>query len=211
LTCSDLLSLLCALGSHPPEEVDLHEYADDFRTYKQTNGTFIIICLARLMYYFSQFDEAGVLVHCVMFAAKYLVIWLFVALLCFIFFAVMGMMMFGSSVAAFSTIDLAVIETVKMLFDQGVSLSDLSDVDSTQALIFFGAYIGVSTLLLLNIFLAILMDAYAAINEVRRERNEGMQEIREAMVRPKCSNLPRSTHISHCFCFSRLLLLESKH
>jgi hypothetical protein len=192
--CVNICSSWVALLSHPQnqalklpvlpqEEVDLHEYAADFRTYKQTNGTFIIICLARLMYYFSQFNEAGVLVHCVVFAAKYLVIWFVVAMLCFLFFAVMGMMMFGSSIAAFSTIDLAFIETVKMLFDQGVTLSDLSGVDSTQALIFFGAYIGVSTLLLLNIFLAILMDAYAAINEVRRERNEGMQEVREAMAK----------------------------
>jgi hypothetical protein len=130
------------------------------------------------MYYFSQFEEAGVLVHCVVFGAKYLAVWFFVAILCFIFFAVMGMMMFGSSVFAFSTFSNAMVETIKMLFDMGVSLDDLAAVDEVQSLIFYGSYISVSTLLLLNIFLAILMDAYAAINEKRREETDHTTETR---------------------------------
>jgi hypothetical protein len=83
----------------PQEEVDLRQFALDFTEYKRVNSMFILLCLARLMHYFAHFDEAGVLVHCVVFAAKYLIVWFLVAILCFIYFAIMGMMMFGSSVA----------------------------------------------------------------------------------------------------------------
>jgi hypothetical protein len=47
----------------------------------------------------------------------------------------------GTQPHQFSAFDLALVETVKMLFDQGVTIMDLYAVDKTQALIFYGTYI----------------------------------------------------------------------
>jgi hypothetical protein len=137
---------------------------------------FIVLLRARKVWWFGLSLRASVSLS----SALWLVTVLLLLHFCFSrFVRNKAMMMFGSQIYEFSTFYLSFMECIKMaLFDQGLDLVDLSAVNETQALLFYGLWLGcssfyeillmpafpplgtfmfISILLLLNIFLAILM------------------------------------------------------
>ena len=79
-----------------------------------------------------------------------------------IIFAFTGMYLLGSAVQAFSTFDKGIITTIRMLLGETEVLDEIERLPSpVPAYIWFFSYMVVGSMVLLNVLLAILVDAYA--------------------------------------------------
>jgi len=86
----------------------------------------------------------------------------------FFVYVAMGMAFFGREVPAFSSFDRAVLSLFRALMGD-FSVEDMEASGRDIAFVFFGSYMAIAVMLLLNMLIAIIMDVYATV--ANRSRN----------------------------------------
>lgn len=96
----------------------------------------------------------------------------------FMTFAVSGTVLFGDRVAEFSSLSIATESCVNMLFGN-FDTDTISDMYSPVGMIYYWVYMIIVSLVLLNMMLAIVLDAYA---EVSQEANQARGNLAASRV-----------------------------
>lgn len=147
---------------------DITEYDGLRQLYIFYFGMVIFINLISMLKFFYVDEKMGLMVRCIVAASKQIASWSVVFFLTIICFAVMGLIMFGNELKNLQTLDNSFFEMIKMLFAEGYELNDFDystlTLQRLSSRIFYISFIVVEVILMLNIILAILMDAYAEIN-----------------------------------------------
>ncbi|KAJ8601972.1 hypothetical protein CTAYLR_008804 [Chrysophaeum taylorii] len=83
-------------------------------------------------------------------------------------YAVLGVLLFGERLPAFSTLGFSLMSLVDILFGDFGSIADLKNHGNAFIIVFFYTFLVISSLVLLNALLAIIVDAYAAVKDQAR-------------------------------------------
>ena len=142
-----------------------------WRTYNNVNGVIIILCLFTIFKHMNKSPEHGILIRTIARASGNLLKFLIAFTLVFAYFAVMGVIMFGSALEEFSDV-WSSTQVLFMMMTGEYGYEPIWEVDEIAAPVFYYSYLLLVFFLLLNILLAILMDTYASI----QEELEGMRE-----------------------------------
>ncbi|GLD97390.1 hypothetical protein PINS_up006074 [Pythium insidiosum] len=124
----------------------------------------VVVLGLRILQQFSFHPKLNMLTRTVANALNQFAAFFAVFLVIFFTFAVCGMVLFGDSVEAFSTILKSMESCVNMLFGS-FDLATIQEIHVPLGTLYYWAYMVVVCLVLLNMMLAIVLDSYAAICE----------------------------------------------
>jgi len=151
---------------------DLGNLALAWRSYKRINGFNVVLCLLTIFKFMNKSPRYGVLVRTIGRAAADLTKFAIMFFLCMASFVIMGILMFGSALEEWST-PWNAFQVLFMMITGEYGYEPLLEVDPVGAPIFFFLFLVIVFFLLVNILLAIMMDAYATIREdLDAERQE---------------------------------------
>ena len=150
----------------PDGQIDsgLFEVAMMWRSYAQLNAVSMLVCLITVFRFLNLSPQYGTLVRTITRAAPSLTKFGLMFVLIFIFFSIMGQLMFGTALEEWSSVWSSSQVLFQMMTGE-YGYGPLLEADPLMAPIFYYAYLVIVFFLLLNILLAILMDTYAIITE----------------------------------------------
>mmetsp|Transcript_46079 Transcript_46079/g.147439 ORF Transcript_46079/g.147439 Transcript_46079/m.147439 type:complete len:878 (-) Transcript_46079:623-3256(-) len=155
----------------------LDDIATAWREYKRLNGFNVVLCLLTIFKFMNKSPRYGILVRTITRAAPDLFKFAIMFILCLMCFAIMGILMFGSALEEWSNA-WAAIQTLFMMITGEYGYDPIMKVDSVGAPIFYLMYLMIVFFLLINILLAIMMDAYTALREdMDKERQEMLHKF----------------------------------
>jgi len=135
------------------------------------NAFSIVVCLLGCFKYFHYSPKYGILVRTISHALPDLLQFMYMFATVFMVFGVMGMMMFGHVLREWSSF-FDSVQTLIMMLTVEYGMAALVGVDVYMGTVFYFFFLIIAYFLLVNILLAILIDAYTALNEENRRLYE---------------------------------------
>jgi len=128
----------------------------------------IVVCMLSFFKYVHYSPKYGILIRTITFAARDLLqyICLFVIIWCT--FAIMGMLMFGAALKEWSTFRSAAHTMISMLTAE-YGLAPLIQVNRRAAVMFYILFLVIVYFVLVNVLLAILIDAYSRLQALNKQ------------------------------------------
>eukprot|EP00442_Polarella_glacialis_P017161 CAMPEP_0115155712 /NCGR_PEP_ID=MMETSP0227-20121206/68045_1 /TAXON_ID=89957 /ORGANISM="Polarella glacialis, Strain CCMP 1383" /LENGTH=848 /DNA_ID=CAMNT_0002566815 /DNA_START=80 /DNA_END=2626 /DNA_ORIENTATION=+ len=146
-----------------PLHDDLETVGLSIRKGRALNGFYPVCIMARLFKAFAAQPRLAVVTRTLTRAAVDLAHFGIVFMSVFITYAVMGVAFFGREIMGFATMERAILSLFRALFGD-FSVEDMESIGRGTAFFFFGSYMGITLLLLLNMLIAIIMDVYSEIH-----------------------------------------------
>mmetsp|Transcript_21036 Transcript_21036/g.68078 ORF Transcript_21036/g.68078 Transcript_21036/m.68078 type:complete len:803 (+) Transcript_21036:69-2477(+) len=142
---------------------NLRPLAEKWKLYTIVNSSCIFVCLLSLFKYLNKSREYGIIVRTISQAGPTLGKYLIVVALCYINYIVMGMILFGHILPEFRTFATSA-ETLCMMVSGELGYELVRNSASTHGTaIFYFSFLILMFIIMLNILLAIVMDAYASL------------------------------------------------
>jgi hypothetical protein len=148
--------------------VDFSNLSTLTQVYVRRCAVTILLCLMSVLKYMRHSQTYGTLAITLSYAGPEILRFLLMFSLVNMTFTVMGLLMFGNQLEEFSTIS-ASLQTLVMMMTGEVGYERLQAVNETSALTFYSFYLILVFFILVNMFLAIVFDAYATLQEARAE------------------------------------------
>jgi polycystin 1L2 len=146
------------------------------------DSTSIFLCMFKVMKYLRLSPSTNLLWLTLSRAGRDILFFIITLLILMLGFIIMGEQVFGLELAEFSRPALSALTLFHMLFGIVDIFYDLLAVDMWVGLVFFFAYIFLFFLMLVNIVLAILNDAYAVTKEGVEKQIEEKREEKARLV-----------------------------
>ena len=160
---------------------ELGVVAEMYITTFQLDSISVLISVLKLFKYFRMSDALNMLWLVLSRAARDIGFFFLVLGLFLVAFSMTAEQMFGESMEIFSTTFLSVSALAQMLLGVVDVYEDMVASDIIKGFAFFIGYICMMFLILLNIFLAILNDAYAKVQADKEEKKQAAQAALEAL------------------------------
>lgn len=122
----------------------------------------VATCLISFFKFAHYSDKYGMIIRTITRAGPDLLQFLIMFFIIFVIFAVMGMMMFGTSLEEWSAFTSA-FQTLIMMLTVEYGMEGLIEVDPISGTLFYSMFLMLGYFLLVNILLAILIDAYTSL------------------------------------------------
>jgi len=122
----------------------------------------VAACLISFFKFANYSDKYGMIVRTITRAGADLLQFLAMFFVIFVIFDVMGMMMFGTSLEEWSSF-ISAFQTLIMMLTVEYGMEGLIDVDPISGTLFYALFLMLGYFLLVNILLAILIDAYTSL------------------------------------------------
>ncbi|KAK3731172.1 hypothetical protein QZH41_005844 [Actinostola sp. cb2023] len=152
--------LIQAIQDNPYSRMsfDYVQYGTDVFT--ALAGVVIFLATIKLLKLFNFNMKIQTFVHVMKLSRPFLMSYTLIFCVTFLAFAQAGNLIFGQSLIMYSNIIRSFVNVFQMALGKGLFFHDLKDIDSTMGPLFIFCYFIVTTLLLINFFVAILNDSY---------------------------------------------------
>lgn len=129
-------------------------------------------------------------------AGRDLAFFSFLFLFILVVYAVLGVLLFGEELAGFQSFGYAVMSLVDILFGEYGSTADAKNDGNGLVIVFFYSFVAVSSLILLNALLAIIVDSYGVVKE--RSNRRRSREVLPTMLRELAGRThpPKANYLS---------------
>ncbi|KAK3248640.1 hypothetical protein CYMTET_41895 [Cymbomonas tetramitiformis] len=130
----------------------------------QAHAITIVLCMLTTFKYINTSAKYGIVVRTIIVAAPSLFQFLVMFLICFMVFSVVGVVLFGHILEEWSTVGLG-CSTLIMMITGEYGMESLIEIKAVVGPLYYSMFLIIVFFLLVNILLAILMDAYASLKE----------------------------------------------
>ncbi|KAG8457630.1 hypothetical protein KFE25_002294 [Diacronema lutheri] len=155
------------------ENLGLLETAeDDFVNFTIVQSVLLMVLTFRLFKFLAFHQQFSLVTATLLRAGASLAHFLVVFAIVLVMYAFVGFNMLGHKLERYNTLGKAINSMCSMLvFDDTVSFADIMDVAPLVGPVFYWSYFILSSLMLINVLLAILLDAYASVSRASRTTN----------------------------------------
>eukprot|EP00949_MAST-11_sp_MAST-11-sp1_P002783 g2783.t1 len=162
--------------------VDARALANWQFNYLMVNGTSVIIMLFRTLNMFDFQPRVGLVTRTLERAAGDLFHFIVVFLLVIFGYSVVGYLNFGHSIEAFSTMSSSVVTCFEILLGEIGVNEELREKQTISRVLWFWSYILLAFFILINILLAIIIDAYVEVKKEAERATPLPKELWQLML-----------------------------
>lgn len=164
--------------------IDFDELIALYKSYAEVTSLLVVMCLLSVMKYLRHSRRYGIMIMTLESAANDLAQFYFTFTLVMVTFAVMGMQMFGHILVEFSSFGLA-YQTLMTMTTGEYGYAHVSKYSGGY--LFYFLYLGLVYFLLVQMFMAIILDNYATVMAAVREQDANQiykfqYEVRQEVV-----------------------------
>lgn len=147
---------------------DLHALVASNDFYQTVVACTILLSMLQFLKTLHFHPRLGITTSTIFLAGQDLLFFAFLFLFILVMYAVLGLVLFGESLEGFETLGFAFMSLIDINFGEFGSTSAAKTSGNAFIVIFFYSFLIISSLILLNALLAIIVDAYSAVKDAAR-------------------------------------------